>query len=191
VLEKFKKMFSSKDEKRRNENLVAFLIILVITLVIINRILSDDEVKKDVSNETGVQLVTSENNNVEEISVNNENLKGELEDILSKISGVGKVQVLLTYSESSSILPLYNESTSSSVSTNADGTTTETTSGNKEVFTDDSKDPVIQKYIMPKLEGAIVIAEGAGDINVKSNIVAAVEATTGILSHKIQVFKME
>lgn len=191
MFEKFKNMFSSKDEKRRNENLVAFLIILVITLIIINKILAKDEDNNETSNETGAQLVTQSNTDVQEISVEDENLKNELEDILSNITGVGEVKVLLTYSETSSILPLYNESLSSSVSTSSDGTTTETTSQSKEIFTDSSEEAVIQKYIMPKLEGAIVIAQGAGDTTVKANIVAAVEATTGLLSHKIQVFEMK
>lgn len=191
MFEKFKNMFSSKDEKRRNENLVAFLIILVITLVIINKILSKDESENKTANDNNAELVTKSSTEIEEVSIENENLKSELENILSKISGVGKVEVLLTYSESSSISPLYNESTSSSVSTSSDGTTTETTSESKEIFTDSSDEAVIEKYLTPKLEGAIVIAQGASDATIKANIVAAVEATTGLLSHKIQVFEMK
>lgn len=190
MFEKIKKMFFDKDNKRRNENLIAFLIILVITLIIINKILSEDE-SKNTLNENNAELVTKSNVVATEVSIENENLKVELENILSKISGVGKVEVLLTYSETSSMSPLYNESTSSSVSTSSDGTTTETTSESKEIFTDSSDEAVIEKYKMPKLEGAIVIAQGAGDITVKSNIVSAVEATTGLLNHKIQVFEMQ
>lgn len=190
MFEKIKKMFLDRDNKRRNENLIAFLIILVITLIIINKILSEDE-SKNTLNENNAELVTKSNVVATEVSIENENLKVELENILSKISGVGKVEVLLTYSETSSMSPLYNESTSSSVSTSSDGTTTETTSESKEIFTDSSDEAVIEKYKMPKLEGAIVIAQGAGDITVKSNIVSAVEATTGLLNHKIQVFEMQ
>ena len=168
MFEKLKKIFSEKDSKKRNENLIAFLIILVITLIIINKILSEDENKNEVLNENTAELVTQSTTNVEEISIDDENLKNELENILSKISGVGKVKVLLTYSESSSVLPLYNESISSSVSTSADGTTTETTNEDKEIFTDSSNEAVIEKYIMPKLEGAIVIAQGARGLNCKS-----------------------
>lgn len=168
MFEKFKKIFSEKDSKKRNENLIAFLIILVITLIIINKILSEDENKNETLNENNAELVTQSTIDVEEISIDDENLKNELENILSKISGVGKVEVLLTYSESSSVLPLYNESISSSVSTSADGTTTETTNEDKEIFTDSSNEAVIEKYIMPKLEGAIVIAQGARGLNCKS-----------------------
>lgn len=167
MFEKFKKIFSEKDSKKRNENLIAFLIILVITLIIINKILSEDENKNETLNENNAELVTQSTTDVEEISIDDEYLKNELENILSKISGVGKVEVLLTYSESSSVLPLYNESISSSVSTSADGTTTETTNEDKEIFTDSSNEAVIEKYIMPKLEGAIVIAQGARRFNCK------------------------
>lgn len=43
---------------------------------------------------------------------------------------------------------------------------------------------------MPKIEGAIVIAEGGGDATIKTNVVQAVSAVTGLATHKIQVFKM-
>ena len=187
-MNKFKEMFFGKDEKRRNENLIAFLIILVVTLVIINKILSGDEEENENTNESDTELVTEIVEN--DIDVDETDLESELEEILSKIEGVGEVDVLLTYSESTSISPLYNESTSSSVCTSSDGTTSETQTESKEIFTDSSDEAVIEKYIMPILEGAIIIAEGGGDIDVKANIVAAVEAATGLLTHKIQVFEM-
>lgn len=43
---------------------------------------------------------------------------------------------------------------------------------------------------MPKIEGAIVIAEGGENITIKTNIIQAVSAVTGLATHKIQVFKM-
>lgn len=44
---------------------------------------------------------------------------------------------------------------------------------------------------MPKIEGAIIIAEGGGNANLKANIIQAVSAVTGIAAHKVQVFKMD
>ena len=43
---------------------------------------------------------------------------------------------------------------------------------------------------MPVIEGAIITAQGASNANVKSSIVSAVEAVTGLAVHKIQVFEM-
>lgn len=43
---------------------------------------------------------------------------------------------------------------------------------------------------MPKVEGAIVIAKGANDINIKASITEAVAAVTGVAQYKVQVFEM-
>ena len=53
-----------------------------------------------------------------------------------------------------------------------------------------TKTPIVQKTVEPKIEGAIITAKGAGDINVKTSIIQAVEAVTGLATHKIQVFTM-
>ena len=52
------------------------------------------------------------------------------------------------------------------------------------------KTPITHSIISPKIEGAIITAQGAGDASVKTNIIQAVEAVTGISTHKIQVFSM-
>ena len=50
--------------------------------------------------------------------------------------------------------------------------------------------PITEKVVMPVIEGAIITAQGAKDSTVKSSIVSAVEAVTGLAVHKIQVFEM-
>ncbi len=55
---------------------------------------------------------------------------------------------------------------------------------------DGEKTPITQSIVSPKVEGAIITAKGAGDPTTKANIIQAVEAVTGISSHKIQVFPM-
>ena len=52
------------------------------------------------------------------------------------------------------------------------------------------KTPITQKVIQPKVEGAIVTAQGANNANTKANIIQAIEAVTGLPTHKIQVFEM-
>ena len=60
------------------------------------------------------------------------------------------------------------------------------------VYTDEDggNKPITEKVVMPVIEGAIITAQGAGNANVKSSIVSAVEAVTGLAVHKIQVFEM-
>ena len=68
--------------------------------------------------------------------------------------------------------------------------TIETVDENREIVVDSANNPITQKVVMPKIEGAIVIAEGGGDATIKTNVVQAVSAVTGLATHKIQVFKM-
>ncbi len=188
-MEKLKKIFQNKE--KRVENLVVFLIILVITLLIINKILKDDEKTEDFKNTVGVELATKSTDMSNNVS--NE-LEKRIENILTKINGVGRVSVLITYSESSAIVPLYNVNTSTSTVEETDTSggkrTTETKTNAQDVITDGSSNVVTEKITMPKIEGAIITAEGASDSTIKSNIIAAVEAATGIATHKIQVFEM-
>ena len=52
------------------------------------------------------------------------------------------------------------------------------------------KVPVTQSVITPKIEGAVVTAQGAKNSEIKANIMQAIEAATGLETHKIQVFEM-
>lgn len=189
MFEKIKNILNNKE--KRVENLVSFLIILVITLIVINKILSKDENKVDYKNQVGVELALDS----EEEKINEENLEKRLENILSKIAGVGKVSVLITYKESSTIVPIYNVNSSISTieekDTSGGSRITETENMQKDIITDASSNVVTEKVLMPQIEGAVVIAKGASNSNIKSNIISAVEAVTGIATHKIQVFEME
>lgn len=55
---------------------------------------------------------------------------------------------------------------------------------------DGEKKLITQSVISPKIEGAIITAKGANKPEIKTNIIQAVEAVTGLATHKIQVFEM-
>ena len=186
------------DNKKKIENLAVFLVILVITIVVINVIWNGDkksnneEVKNDSNKKLAMETVeTSNNSNIQK------DLSTQLEEILEKIDGVGKVKVLITYSQTNEVIPMYNEDTSKKDTEEKDtsgGTRKVTeTDVSKEIIYEESggnKVPITQSIVSPKIEGAIVTAQGAGNATVKTNIIQAVEAVTGIASHKIQVFTM-
>lgn len=194
MLDKIKSIFANKDKKI--ENLVSFLIILIITLIVVNKILEEEKENVDYQNQTGVEFATEEKSYLEKTTtIDNSDLEKRLENILSKISGVGKVSVLLTYTQTSSKIPIYNINSSTSTIEEKDTTgaskITETENLQKEVVSDNDKGITTEKIVMPIVEGAIVIAEGASNSSVKTNIISAVEAVTGVATHKIQVFEME
>lgn len=183
-------------KNRTIENLTFFIIILVVTLVLVKYIFSGDKSEKQSSNYNNAELVYSNDVLQEQETVNyKDDLKSELINILKKINGVGEVDVLITYSETSKLVPVYNENSSESKTSEEDtegGTRViESYDSSKEVVTDESSEPITERIIMPKIEGAIVICEGANDINVKNNVISAVEAATGLKLHKIQVFEMK
>lgn len=186
--------------KKKIENLVIFLVLLIITIIAINVILSDDgksNQKENTQSSTYKQLANQENNS-SNISENSEyNLSEELEKVLAQISGVGQVEVLITYSETSETVPMYNEkiteSTTQETDTNGGVRTIQQLDNSKEIIYEEQsgeKTPITKKIILPKIEGAIIIAQGAENTNVKVNIIQAVEAVTGLPTHKVQVFEM-
>ena len=197
-LEKLKKIFSKNEgnNKKKIENILVFIVILIITIVAINYIWNGEETEQ--SSNTDPEAEGS--NDVVQVSENisyDEN-EEKLANILSNIAGVGKVKVLLTYSQTSTYVPIYNENLRESNTTETDSTggsrtVSESDSEKEVIYKEDSsgnQEPVTQSIISPQIEGAIITAEGADNAEVKTNIVQAVEAATGLATHKIQVFKM-
>ena len=187
------------NDKKKIENLVFFVVLLIITIVIINIIWNGKEnTNSKEPTDTSKKLATTEQN----VTTNNNitttgELEEKLKNILAKIQGVGEVEVCLNYSESSEVVAMYNEN--SKVSNTEE---TDTSGGTRKIQeTDTQKDiinqeengektPITKKIIQPKIEGAIITAKGASNANTKNNIIQAVEAITGLATHKIQVFEM-
>lgn len=196
--DKFEKIKNSliksdkKDGKKSVENLILLAILLIIVIVAINYIWKDDE--KSEKNDTDSTKTLANTNIIEEsTSTTNGDLEQRLEDILSSISGVGDVNVLITYSETSTVNPVYNEDYGESVTEEEDtsgGKRTVSSTTNKKEVVSTNNDVITQSVTSPQILGAVIIAKGASDANVKSNIIQAVEAATGLSTYKIQVFEM-
>lgn len=203
--DKLKKVINSNNhennggnDKKKIENLVFFIVILIITIVIINIIWNGNKTtNKQEDNPSSKQLATSTDWQIKQDTTQTTNLEEKLEAILSKIQGVGNVKVCINYSESSEVVAMYNETSKVSDTEESD-----TSGGTRKIQETDSqkdiiykeengeKTPITQKVVQPKIEGAIITAKGANDMTTKTNIIQAVEAATGLATHKIQVFEM-
>lgn len=130
IKEKIKSLVKKKtsgDNKKTLENLIVFLVLLIITVVAINIIWGKENNNEKQSPVDDSYKVLAYNKNESNNSQDSEyNLEKKLENILSKISGVGKVQVLITYSETSSVVAMRNEKKNSSKTEESD-----TNRGNK------------------------------------------------------------
>ena len=205
MLKKYKDKFFSMIDKegtkknRQIENLVVFLVLLVITVLSVNTIWKG---KKGSSNNTNdlsnnyelrsqADLV-----NYDSVDLNNNDLEKRLENILSKVDGVGNVSVMVSYASTSEIIPMYNLTEDTTVtqetdSTGGQRTINESDSKKEIIYKEDSgvKQPVTQTVISPKITGVIVICEGGDTPTTKAKVTSAVEAVTGCSSHKIQVLE--
>lgn len=188
------------NNKKKIENLVFFVVVLIITIVVINVIWNDKNTSKDtkeVDNNKKLATLNQVQTQTEQVS-QEQTLSQKLESILSKIQGVGDVNVFINYSESSEVVAMYNENSKSSTTEETDTSggvrkIQETDSQKDVIFqeNDGVKTPMTKKVVEPKIEGAIITAKGASNIDVKTNIIQAVEAATGLATHKIQVFEMQ
>lgn len=104
----------AKDGKKKIENIVVLIVILIITVIAINTIWNGDKKetkKEEIESSTGKQLATTSKTTTNQ---SDNSIESNLETILSNIDGVGKVKVLITYSQSSEVVAMYNENSKNS-----------------------------------------------------------------------------
>lgn len=202
IKEKINDLIKTEKEnnsKKKIESLIMLIIILVITIIAINSIWNSDKKSSDeIKNTSNKKLAVNNNEiNLNSETYNSNSLEKNLESILSSMNGVGKTKVFINYSESSTVEAMYNETTKESSTEETDTSggvrTIQQTDTQKDVIYSEesgSKTPVTQKVTNPIIEGAIITAEGANNLDVKADIISAVSAATGLASHKIQVFEM-
>ncbi len=202
IKEKFLAKFENKGNKKTIENLVVFVIILIATIIFINYIWNGDKKnKKNINNEQNEIIGSNQFDEQSSVIPNNSGnsaLENQLEEILKKLEGVGNVKVLITYAETNKVVPMYNEdiqqSTTQEEDTQGGVRTINENSSKKEVVYQENngqKSVVTSSVVTPEIKGAVVLAKGASNGVVKSNIIQAVEAATGLPTHKIQVFEMK
>lgn len=186
-----------KTKKKKIENIVFLIILLIVTVIIINMVWGEEDGKAKEQGDKVLAEVIEHSADKAEQTNSYYTLQSSLEEILETIEGVGKVKVLINYAETSTTVAMYNETKTESVTEEKDteGGTRNVTSTDtqKEIaYTEENgtSAPITEKVVMPTIEGAIITAEGASNGTIKANIISAVQAVTGIATHKIQVFQM-
>ena len=112
-----------------------------------------------------------------------EQLEDRVKKLLSTVEGVGKVDVMIVLSSSEETQEEDPDGgTRRAVSREQSETTVMTGSG-----TDIA--PVVEKEIMPQIQGIVVSAQGGGNAVIKEEISAALEALFHVPRHKIRVLK--
>jgi stage III sporulation protein AG len=121
-----------------------------------------------------------------------EDLEAKLLRILSAVEGAGQVQVALNYSESASAEYVQNSdiTESNSKETFDTGNATQSTQKTASLkLAEINAAPVKVKEYMPKLSGAVIVAEGANDALVREQLYKAARVLLGLPAHRIVVVK--
>lgn len=128
-----------------------------------------------------------------------ENLENKLKAVLSNVDGIGEVEVMITAKSSKEKVTLKDTPYSRKDTTETDSTggtreNVEISSEESSVMEkaeDGSESPYITKEVQPEIEGVVVIAQGADQKKVETEINEAVVALFDVPSHKIKVMKMK
>ena len=120
------------------------------------------------------------------ITENTRNMEDQLEGILSKIYGVGRVEVLLTLAQGERTVYVSDEH--SSLSGDSDSYQADTV-----IITDESRAQkgLVSQVLPPVYLGAVIVCQGGDQPSVKLAVVEAVCDATGLSADKITVLKMK
>lgn len=169
----------SKDKQK--EKLIYVLILCVVLFIATSYIFTDNKKTEESSKENTINSnsTSSETN----INSSKDAMEEKLAKILSEISGIGNVSVMITYSSDVKINPVYN--------TKQEEKAGEKTVDRSVVYNEENsnKTVVIESTNMPIVEGVIIVAIGADNVEIRSKIAQAVSAITNVAIYKIQVFE--
>lgn len=161
---------------KKTENLVVLIILSVILLIATNYIFNDEEVLKETVSDN-IQIVNNSQGSLEE----------NIEEILNAIENIDDAKVIISYSNTESINPVYD--TRENINSSSSGTTSTTEKNVAYEEVNGEKVAIVASRNVAKADGAVVVFNGNGDSTLDIKVKEAVSAVTGIAIHKIQVFQ--
>lgn len=179
-------MFKNLNEKDKKKiySLLSLGIVCAIALIVLPGISKDESSEKEKKASVDKQ---AEANEQEDINTTEEKLK----NILSKIDGVGDVDVFITFESSEEIQPAFNTNSNTEKTQEVDaqgGERTITTSNeNKTMITSSSNEPIVLKTNEAKIKGVVVVSSGASDPKVKETIYSVVQTALQVAGHQVAI----
>ena len=199
--DKIKKEIKKILAQKQLKNLIAVCIVLGFILIAINVLLPSS---KNLSNNKLSLGTTAEN--VDNTAISNEadkksyeeNQKTDLKNILKKMNGVGDVEVMMSFENGEQKVPAYDKNTQKSTTEETDNqggkrVNNQNTDGENVVMTtsDGNNEPFILTTYKPKINGVIILAEGAANSKIKYEIEQAVSKLYNLSLDKVNVYSMK
>lgn len=124
-------------------------------------------------------------------------LENRFKKILQKMDGVGSVDVFVTLSDVGSEVVEKDKSskcTKEADHLNSMAMDTEVETDEQTIYAKDAQNndiPFVSKRILPKVEGILIVAEGANDYVIKNEMKSVVLSLFDLDEHKISIVKMK
>lgn len=195
LLEKF-----VKDKKVMNM-LIALLVVILIYMAAsyFTSLNKNSKTSKAVFNEQKDNLKREpEDKNILTTKEYEEQQKNELKSFLSKIDGVGNVDVMIYFESGEIKVPALDTTVTKSTTEETDKEggkriNNQNSDGSKVVTTTNGNgnEPLILKTYKPKMTGVVIVAEGAGNAKIKYEISKAVSMVYGLAADKVNVLSMK
>jgi len=197
IIKEIKKILAQKQLR----NLIVVCIVLGFILIAMNVLLPSS---KTLSNNKLSSSNTAENvNNTLITNKTNEKSyeemqKTDLQNILKKMNGVGDVEVMMSFENGEQKVPAYDKNTQKSTTEETDNqggkrVNNQNTDGSTIVMTtsDGNNEPFILTTYKPKINGVIILAEGASNSKIKYEIEQAVSKLYNLSLDKVNVYSMK
>lgn len=183
----FRKIFQ---DKKNYYNILVAIFFGILLLFLSNNFFKSNNNKNNSIDYKGQSVEVSEGDNTYEAQ-----LEKRLETILSKVAGVGNVDVMITLENGRELV------TKDDIVRENSTTNEETINGDKRQIVSDKTqsntvktsgdEPVILKEISPKISGVLIVAQGGGNLEIKNTLINATNALLGVEIHKIEVLEMK
>ena len=115
-------------------------------------------------------------------------MEKRLKHLIEQMDGVGDVEVMIILEDEGESVVEKDVSRESSQGNKGEEKTTASSSETTTVFS--GEEPYETKVITPEIRGSCIVAQGAGDDEVRVKIYQAVQALFSIEAHKISIVEM-
>lgn len=195
-MEKIKEKFSKKSNKFTY--MIILIIIAGVMILAVSYFNSSTPTFLNVSNNNS----TSREGETYEKTLNSltyhDKVKLELKNILSKIKGVGEVEVVIHFEGGEEVIPALDSEKSNTVTEERDSNGGNRLNNNNKDATKvvmsnqgNGTEPLILKTYNPKIIGVLIVAQGADDPKLSYELTKIVASLYDISENKVSVIPMK
>lgn len=176
MIKKVRELIVDKNTGKLKLNFIIALGIVGMLLILISGIDFSDEEAQTAAN---AALIAD---NTEDYRIK---LQGDLEEILSTISGVGNVSVMISLEGTTEYV--YAQQIESSSDVSEDKTSSEYRNELVMVDEKEGKNALVTKVLRPKVSGVLIVCDGGDDVVLTEKLINSAAAALGISTANICV----